>query len=286
MEKKCIKCQVVMDESNFYSERRNKDGLRNTCKVCEGSIKAKPIHKTCSICLTTKDYNLFLPRIDRCRKCDDVIRYSKKRERSKKYYHREVDHISILSKICTKCDIEKEIDLFPLRKESKDGHRNQCINCFSLIKKITRKIYRQKNKVSLRQKDIAYRKQRMSTDHFYRAKMDARNIIRKALSERGYSKKSRTQEILGCSFVQFKEHIESLFLINMNWNNRNEWHIDHIIPLSFANNESELLSINHYKNLRPLWIVDNQLKSDNVELKTNLYDQIIESREFSSSLET
>ena len=67
----------------------------------------------------------------------------------------------------------------------------------------------------------------------------------------------------------------------MNWDNRNEWHIDHIIPLSFVKNESELLIINHFTNLRPLWIIDNQIKSDSVDLKNDIYEKIIELREFS-----
>jgi hypothetical protein len=118
----------------------------------------------------------------------------------------------------------------------------------------------------------------MFNDTLYRAKIDARNIIRKALNERGYSKKSRTEEILGCSFDQFKQHIESLFIENMTWKNRNEWHIDHIIPLAFAKNEKELLLINHYINLRPIWIKDNQLKSDNIEIKNAIYELIMNQR--------
>lgn len=118
----------------------------------------------------------------------------------------------------------------------------------------------------------------MIKDPLYRAKIDARNIIRKALSDSGYSKKSRTEEIIGCSFEQFKTHIESLFVENMSWESRDEWHIDHIIPLSFAKNERELLLINHYTNLRPIWAKENQLKSDKIEITNHLYDFIINHR--------
>jgi len=174
--------------------------------------------------------------------------------------------------------MEKEISLFLNRKDSKDGYRNQCIECFKQKTSASKKSYREKNKKSIREKDVIYRKERMKTDPLYRAKIDARNIIRKALSEKGYSKKSRTEEILGCSFIEFKIHIESLFLNNMSWENRNEWHIDHIIPLAFAKNEKELLLINHYINLRPIWIKDNQLKSDNIEIKNAIYELIMNQR--------
>ena len=53
---------------------------------------------------------------------------------------------------------------------------------------------------------------------------------------------------------------------------------NHIIPLAFAKNEKELLLINHYINLRPIWIKDNQLKSDNIEIKNAIYELIMNQR--------
>lgn len=248
-------------EQSIYNHERG-----HGCNLCNIDNRKIVKYRTCKYCHCVKTKDQYNSNFRTCKNCLE-------------------NKPNITSKICNKCNLQKSIDEFHLRKDSVDGYRNDCLECFKYEQVPRAKIYRQKNRKSLRQKDTIYRKQRMATDPFYRAKMDARNIIRKALSERGYSKKSRTQEILGCSFIQFKEHIESLFLTNMNWDNRNEWHIDHIIPLSFASNESELLSINHYKNLRPLWIVDNQLKSDSIELQTDLYDKIIKFREI-SSLET
>ena len=46
----------------------------------------------------------------------------------------------------------------------------------------------------------------------------------------------------------------------MNWDNRSEWHIDHIVPLSSANTEEELIRLCHYTNLQPLWAEDNLKK--------------------------
>jgi hypothetical protein len=48
----------------------------------------------------------------------------------------------------------------------------------------------------------------------------------------------------------------------MSWGNRNEWHIDHIVPLSVAETEAELIKLGHYSNLRPLFAKDNLAKSD------------------------
>ena len=50
----------------------------------------------------------------------------------------------------------------------------------------------------------------------------------------------------------------------MSWANRGEWHIDHIIPLSSAKTEEDVIRLNHYTNFRPLWKEDNQIKSNKI----------------------
>ncbi len=279
--KNCKKCLKLLDiESNFYKDKRIKGGYRNICKICEGIIKIPPTHIFCNKCDSNTEYVNYSLKTKQCKNCYLIQRKNKKTFSQKIRLSRGDDFIyqKVEFKCCTSCSIEKEIDLFPSRIDSKDGYRNQCNDCFTSNQYKTKKIYRQKNKESIREKDLIYRKERMIKDPLYRAKIDARNIIRKALSDSGYSKKSRTEEIIGCSFEQFKTHIESLFVENMSWESRDEWHIDHIIPLSFAKNERELLLINHYTNLRPIWAKENQLKSDKIEITNHLYDFIINHR--------
>jgi hypothetical protein len=100
------------------------------------------------------------------------------------------------------------------------------------------------------------------TDYLYAIKKRIRSRICETLRKNGYTKKSKMIEILGCDYETFANHIESQFVDGMNWNNRNEWHIDHIIPLASAKTESEILKLNHYTNLQPLWAMDNIIKSD------------------------
>jgi hypothetical protein len=54
--------------------------------------------------------------------------------------------------------------------------------------------------------------------------------------------------------------LETQFTDGMSWDNRSEWHIDHIIPLSSAKTEDELYKLCHYENLQPLWAEDNLKK--------------------------
>ena len=86
--------------------------------------------------------------------------------------------------------------------------------------------------------------------------------IRTSLLKGGYTKTSRTHEILGCDWVFFKCHIERQFLKGMSWQNMGcNIHIDHIVPLATAKTEEDVLALNHFTNLRPLWAIDNLKKN-------------------------
>jgi hypothetical protein len=76
----------------------------------------------------------------------------------------------------------------------------------------------------------------------------------------GSGKPARTQSLLGCSFDEFKIHIENTFDIGMTWENRHLWHVDHIIPLASARNPKEIMRLFHYSNLRALWATENLQK--------------------------
>ena len=79
-----------------------------------------------------------------------------------------------------------------------------------------------------------------------------------------FSKKNKTENILGCTYQEFFTHIESQFLNGMSWENRSKWEIDHIIPLAKAKTEEEILRLNHHTNLRPLWTSDNRKKGSKI----------------------
>lgn len=118
-------------------------------------------------------------------------------------------------------------------------------------------------------KDAVRRVQRRKTDRkrvdpVYALRERTRVLILMKLRRMGYTKRSRTHEILGCDWVFFKEHIERQFLPRMTWKNRDRWHIDHIIPISSATSEADVIRLNHFTNLRPMWAKDNLSKKDKV----------------------
>jgi len=98
------------------------------------------------------------------------------------------------------------------------------------------------------------------TNPLVKLKHSCRTMLTKALNKNGYKKSSKTEVVLGCPYNHFKEYIESKFEPWMTWENYGKynstpeygWDIDHIIPLSSALTETELLELNHYTNLQPL----------------------------------
>ena len=92
--------------------------------------------------------------------------------------------------------------------------------------------------------------------------MRTRKLISKVIKRNGYTKRSKTQEILGIDFEGFKIYIENLFTDGMSWSNFGEWHIDHKIPISWGKTEDDIIKLNHYKNLQPLWAEENLSKGN------------------------
>jgi hypothetical protein len=107
-----------------------------------------------------------------------------------------------------------------------------------------------------------YRKNRIKADPLYCMKLRLRSRLRGVFQIKGLKKQSSTLQILGCSLEFFKSHIESQFLPEMTWDNRNLWHLDHIAPASLATTVQELEILNHYTNIRPLWGRENEAKSN------------------------
>lgn len=107
----------------------------------------------------------------------------------------------------------------------------------------------------------AYIRRRRKEDPTFKMICSVRNLLNNAFNKRmKVGKRKRTEEILGCSIEFFIEYMQSQFQEGMTLENHGEWHIDHIIPLSSATTEEEVIKLNHYTNLQPLWAKDNILK--------------------------
>jgi hypothetical protein len=87
-------------------------------------------------------------------------------------------------------------------------------------------------------------------------------LHRHALAMVGAIKTSPTFEQLGYTAEEFVAHIERQFVKGMGWHNMREWQIDHIIPVSEAKTEQDVVALNQLSNLRPMWADQNNAKKN------------------------
>jgi hypothetical protein len=78
-------------------------------------------------------------------------------------------------------------------------------------------------------------------------------------------------DVLGCSIIEYRNHIESKFKAGMTWENYGRgvgtWQIDHIISIRSKHDDEPptleiLMNRLHYTNTQPLWSIDNNIKGN------------------------
>ena len=177
-----------------------------------------------------------------CR-CFDCLKH--KKEKAHIYYLNNKD--KIIDKVCNNKKVKNEY------------YKQYSAEYYSKNKdkiKLKTKLYRQKNKHRRNQNHLM----KVKTDLFYVLKKNIRGRIQVAVKRNSLIKDKKTLDILGCSISDLKTHLEKMFKPNMNWKNygKGGWHIDHIIPLSFAQNDiNAFYKLCHYSNLQPLWESEN-----------------------------
>lgn len=136
-----------------------------------------------------------------------------------------------------------------------------------------KKKYRNQNKEKIQKYKSEYYKNRLITDPLFRLTKNIRNSINNAFYNNSLKKNGRTEKILGCTFDEFKLHIESQFESWMSWDNQALWNgelnygwdLDHIIPISSVLIEDDIIRLNHYTNFRPLCSHTNRyIKRNNI----------------------
>jgi hypothetical protein len=186
------------------------------------------------------------------------------------------------TKVCSKCGDSQNITEFRKDATKKDGLRPECklcvknyemtqrINNPTLMSEKLKKFYndnpekRKEYRKNYKSRKHEQRKERRNSDPVFNLINRVRCRIWKYLTILNISKKNKTFEIVGCTPEFLKEHLEKQFVDGMTWENRNEWHIDHITPLSSAKTEEELYKLCHYTNLQPLWAEENLKKGNKI----------------------
>jgi hypothetical protein len=236
--KKCSICKEEKDPSEFKKDKRRKDGCSSHCKSCLRIKGLEYYHST------------------------KISRSEKIKENRKRSYNnnREAENESS-SKY--KSD-NKEL----IKNYNKSYHEKNK----EVLKELSIE-YRKENKERIKKYSNNYIMNRLKSDNLFKLSHYTRSMIRKSFKRNGYSKSSKTQEILGCSFEDFKTYLESKFEDWMTWENKGKynkqfnygWDIDHIIPSSSAKSEDEVIRLNHYTNLQPLCSkINRDIKRDSI----------------------
>lgn len=134
----------------------------------------------------------------------------------------------------------------------------------------TRREYIQQNRDAVNEYHRNWKAARSKTDPQYKLKLNISRRIRYELHTLNKGRKiSRTVEYIGCSIEDLKTHIEEQFAPQMTWENYGSvWHIDHRIPCAAwdLTNETESRYCWNYRNLQPMFAIENMQKKDRYEL--------------------
>jgi hypothetical protein len=287
--KVCTKCKIEKPLSEFHNSKSAKDGKTGKCKKCIRDIdkdrrrgknpelydskKARKKaneeaylrgNKICNKCDEEKSLDLFVKnkkskdgRTGTCKACENK-RLAKFREenreelrlRSSEHYKDNKDKIKARNRVRYHDNIEWE------RERSKKYRENHLEEEY-----IRNKKYKQENKERINLRDSAYQRMRRETDPLYRLICNVRSSIKSAYENKSLVKESKTKDILGCDWATFEKHLNNNpygFTIDMEGLD-----LDHIVPISLATNEEEVITLNHYTNFQLLPSEYNRhIKSD------------------------
>ena len=214
--------------------------------------------KVCAKCKEEKELIDFESKKKTCKECRKKLRREyyqnnkdKEKQNKKEYYQNNKDKI---------------------KQNKKEYYQNNKDKIKQYKKEYSKKYYK-KNREKIIQYNIK-RKKNLLPDPIFKLHKNISNGIRRNLKIVGCNKNSKTQRILGCTYDEFKLHIESQWEEGMNWDNYGKyngeekygWDYDHIIPISSGKCEEDIIRLNHHSNIQPLCSYINRcIKKDKIE---------------------
>lgn len=271
MEKQiCSKCKTEKNIDEFYF-RKNQNKYNTICKKCcneramnrynrkkdEISKERKLYYQQNKQKLLNYSIKKYYDNKEEKKQKSREYYYKnkeKRKEYSKKYFKENFDNLKNKKREYYNCNkqyvIERQLKYYQEHKEERLQYYKQ---------------YRSKKEN--KEKINNYIKKRKETNNLYRYSTRIRRLIKISISKMGYTKKSKTYQILGCDFETAYNHLLKTYKDNygVDYDFKEKVHIDHIIPISQAKNEIEVNKLNYYKNLQLLKEKDNLEKSDKLD---------------------
>lgn len=256
----CISCRqsdyaIIHDSAGI--EARRKEEIEN--KRIELSLRTVKFCTTCNIEKPVSDF-------PKCKRTLDGLQY-KCGQCSKQYRddHPEAEkarHVKWRSENAEQCErvnrAWKEKNADKVRGYAKDWQLKNPEKA-----KAVRKRHIQKNKKVINAKAIQRRQIKRATDINFNMRERLRKSIRRVIKRENRSKSSL--QLLGCSIDVLNRHLKDQFTEGMTEDLliSGQVQVDHIIPLGafdMSKVENQEMCC-HYSNLRPMWPIDNQIKS-------------------------
>lgn len=190
---------------------------------------------------------------------------------------KEID--GVIYKRCTNCGEFKILETeFTKAKNTTDKRTPNCKEC-------RRKIPQDKEKKKIRYKEDGYLKKKeysqrnkVRRNEYQRSRKNnkkfaildrIRKLTRKARLKCKDKYPEKTFKILGCSKLDLLEYLKNKFFEVYKIEYKDiyfkDLHIDHIVPISLANTDEELIKLSHYSNLQFLHKDHNMAKKTNVD---------------------
>jgi len=241
--KVCSKCKKEKERKEFSLDRRQKHELYFKCKSCVKAHYEANKEKIAERIKAYRENNK--EKIAERKKAYNEANKEKIAERSKAYHEANKEKIAERKKAYKQSNKEK---IAAQNKAYREDNKEKIA------------AYREDNKEKL----AAYYRARRKSDLIYNLSCRCRGRIRAAIRAKGFKKTTKTAEMLGCDWEFLKSHIESQFTEGMSWENREKWHIDHIIPLASASSEDDVIKLSHFSNLQPLWAEENLKKANKI----------------------
>jgi hypothetical protein len=111
---------------------------------------------------------------------------------------------------------------------------------------------------------------RQQNDPDYRFRRNLRSRLHKAITRASAAKSGKTMELVGCTVVELKVHLERQFSAGMTWENYGHgigrWNVDHRVPCASFNltDPEQQRRCFHFSNLQPMWHPENVAKGARV----------------------
>ena len=192
------------------------------------------------------------------------------------------------TKVCTKCDEEKDIDEFLIEKKT-GKPRSYCKNCGRIMCKdykaknrdkiavynkkyksvnkddisVYNHDYNKNNRQAIQKRQTRTRRERKENDPNFKITTDLRSKLHTFVKFEGIRAKSM-QDLISCNWLSFELWLTFQFDDDMTMENYGDyWTLDHVIPccnFDLTDEENQKICF-HWSNIRPIKKILNQKKT-------------------------